>query len=63
MTACEELMHGKPCPYEPKYLNVAWHAPKFICGYHGRAYLRSALIKLMEETPDDATQHRRRVHK
>ena len=35
---------GNACTYPAKYLVIAPAAPKVVCGYHARAFLKNALI-------------------
>ncbi len=37
---------GHPCKYPAKYLVIAPDAPKAVCGYHSRQFIKGALIPL-----------------
>lgn len=40
------------CHYPAKYLVIAPAAPKVVCGYHARAFLKGALIPLELVSPN-----------
>ncbi len=45
---CREMTYpgGFPCVYPARYLVIAPMAPKVVCGYHAKQFLKGALIPL-----------------